>query len=276
MLVRLKGGCQCNCTPAERPTGGGLERCGYPRAARLAVVAAPRSVELRPDRTTRCAAGGAAGACRISGRATSGTTPLPGVAMVVQAGDAVKTATSTDTDGTYRLTLPAGDLPRDRRADRLRRRRARAHRRRCARRAIRPSDFSAGARAARAAARRGGRTCRRVLPQAPSSGPRRPAASRSGSGRPARSGSRHWRCRRRRRPPRASSRPTRPRPRPGCCCRPGSRPKVRPQARRDHRQHGQHRSRHAERSLRGDRPRRVRSGRPASSAQGFGTGRPGR
>ena len=48
------------------------------------------------------------GACRISGRATSGGTALPGVSMVVRSGDVVKTATSSDTDGTYRLSLPAG------------------------------------------------------------------------------------------------------------------------------------------------------------------------
>ena len=34
--------------------------------------------------------------------------PLPGVAIVVRAGDAVKAATSTDTDGTYRLNVPPG------------------------------------------------------------------------------------------------------------------------------------------------------------------------
>lgn len=34
--------------------------------------------------------------------------PLPGVAVVVRAGDAVKAATSTDTDGAYRLNVPPG------------------------------------------------------------------------------------------------------------------------------------------------------------------------
>lgn len=48
------------------------------------------------------------GSCRVSGRAVSGATPLPGVAVLVRTGDAVKTATSTDPDGTYRLGLPAG------------------------------------------------------------------------------------------------------------------------------------------------------------------------
>jgi hypothetical protein len=45
--------------------------------------------------------------CRISGRASSGTLPLPGVAIVIGAGDAVKAATSTDTDGTYHVSLQA-------------------------------------------------------------------------------------------------------------------------------------------------------------------------
>ena len=46
-------------------------------------------------------------ACRISGRATSGTLPLPGVAVVIAAGDTVKAATSTDPDGTYHVSLQA-------------------------------------------------------------------------------------------------------------------------------------------------------------------------
>ena len=48
------------------------------------------------------------GVCRVSGRAVSGATPLPGVSVLVRSGDALKTATSTDPNGTYRLTLPAG------------------------------------------------------------------------------------------------------------------------------------------------------------------------
>ena len=50
----------------------------------------------------------AAPACRISGRALSGTDALPGVSLVAYVGETVKTATSTDTDGTYRLTLAPG------------------------------------------------------------------------------------------------------------------------------------------------------------------------
>src|SRR4029079_1079779 len=49
-----------------------------------------------------------AGVCRINGRAMAAAVPLPGVAVVVRAGDAVKAATSTDTDGAYRLNVPPG------------------------------------------------------------------------------------------------------------------------------------------------------------------------
>src|SRR6266542_6547428 len=47
------------------------------------------------------------GSCRISGRAASGSFPLPGVSIVASMGDAVKAATSTDPDGTYHLALPS-------------------------------------------------------------------------------------------------------------------------------------------------------------------------
>src|SRR4051812_3860935 len=46
-----------------------------------------------------------AGTCRVSGRAVAGTTPLPGVAVLARVGSAIKAATSTDTDGTYRLMI---------------------------------------------------------------------------------------------------------------------------------------------------------------------------
>jgi hypothetical protein len=52
--------------------------------------------------------GAASGACRISGRATSGATPLPGVTVIVKSDDVVKGATSTDLDGTYHVNVPAG------------------------------------------------------------------------------------------------------------------------------------------------------------------------
>lgn len=49
-----------------------------------------------------------AGSCVITGRAAAGTTALPGVAIVAKVGTAVKAATSTDIDGTYKLLVPAG------------------------------------------------------------------------------------------------------------------------------------------------------------------------
>jgi len=50
----------------------------------------------------------AEGTCRISGRALSGAAPLPGVSVLVKSAGAVKTATSTDPDGTYRVALAFG------------------------------------------------------------------------------------------------------------------------------------------------------------------------
>jgi hypothetical protein len=53
-----------------------------------------------------------AAACRVTGRATSNGKPLPGVSVVASsrnAGSAAASiATSSDTDGTYRLSLPPG------------------------------------------------------------------------------------------------------------------------------------------------------------------------
>src|SRR5690349_21159176 len=46
--------------------------------------------------------------CRITGRATSGQQPLPGVAIAIKSGTALKAATSTDQDGTYGITLTPG------------------------------------------------------------------------------------------------------------------------------------------------------------------------
>src|SRR5262245_12111646 len=50
----------------------------------------------------------AEGSCRITGRALSGSAPLPGVSVLVKSAGAVKTATSTDPDGTYRVALTFG------------------------------------------------------------------------------------------------------------------------------------------------------------------------
>src|SRR5882672_5235087 len=50
----------------------------------------------------------AEGTCRISGHALSGSAPLPGVSVLVKSAGAVKAASSTDPDGTYRVALPFG------------------------------------------------------------------------------------------------------------------------------------------------------------------------
>src|SRR5688500_14949214 len=46
--------------------------------------------------------------CRITGRVTAATSPLPGVALVAYAGETVAAATSTELDGSYQLALPLG------------------------------------------------------------------------------------------------------------------------------------------------------------------------
>ena len=43
--------------------------------------------------------------CRVDGRVTAGRIPLPGVAIVARAGDAVKASTSTDTDGRFTMRV---------------------------------------------------------------------------------------------------------------------------------------------------------------------------
>src|SRR5437764_1851262 len=47
-------------------------------------------------------------ACRVTGRATSAGLALPGVSVVARIGDVLKAATSTEPDGAYTLSLPAG------------------------------------------------------------------------------------------------------------------------------------------------------------------------
>jgi trimeric autotransporter adhesin len=44
--------------------------------------------------------------CVVNGKAMSGTIALPGVALVVRAGETIVAATSTESDGTYRLVVP--------------------------------------------------------------------------------------------------------------------------------------------------------------------------
>ena len=83
-----------------------------PHTARAVIIAASGALAMGAvgsgPLTARQAA--TAGTCRISGRAASTATPLPGVSVLVQATDAdiIQAATSTETDGTWHLSLPAG------------------------------------------------------------------------------------------------------------------------------------------------------------------------
>src|SRR4029077_18504621 len=43
--------------------------------------------------------------CRVEGHVRSGNVPLPGVSVIVQIGDAVKAATSTDADGKFAIAF---------------------------------------------------------------------------------------------------------------------------------------------------------------------------
>lgn len=70
----------------------------------LVAAAAAASPLLQAD----AAQGGATAACRISGRATSGGTPLPGVAIALEAGGRLAAATSTDIDGSYHIAAAPG------------------------------------------------------------------------------------------------------------------------------------------------------------------------
>jgi hypothetical protein len=64
----------------------------------LPIDAAGRAQDPAPQQPARPPAG-----CRVTGRALAGATPLPGVAIVVRVGDAVKAATSTDLEGKYTI-----------------------------------------------------------------------------------------------------------------------------------------------------------------------------
>ena len=48
------------------------------------------------------------GECRIDGRTTSGSTPLPGVSLVLRSGESIVAATSSDVNGGFQLQVPAG------------------------------------------------------------------------------------------------------------------------------------------------------------------------
>jgi hypothetical protein len=76
----------------------------WQRVTALATAGLAMSVAVMMPLDARQAPDG----CRVSGRATSGTTPLPGVAVILRAHEAVKAATSTEPDGRYQVNLPAG------------------------------------------------------------------------------------------------------------------------------------------------------------------------
>src|SRR6185436_4567694 len=70
--------------------------CAWALVEALVAAQAPQSSTTPPQATARC---------RVDGRVTSGTAPLPGVSIVVQVGDAVKATTSTDLDGKYTIAF---------------------------------------------------------------------------------------------------------------------------------------------------------------------------
>ena len=71
-------------------------------AAAAGALAVAFFVPLGADQSTLGAS------CRIGGRATSNGHPLPGVAIIAAAQGTITGATSTDTEGAYRLNLPQG------------------------------------------------------------------------------------------------------------------------------------------------------------------------
>ena len=95
-----------HCADRSLAAGGSNQRTTQQSLARVAIIATCGVLAFGWKGPLD--AQQAAGACRISGRAVSGTLPLPGVSVLVRASGAVKTATSTDPDGTYHISLPDG------------------------------------------------------------------------------------------------------------------------------------------------------------------------
>jgi hypothetical protein len=81
--------------------------CAGPLAAAVLIFAATVGLTTPHAQGTAGSPTGS-GACRVSGRITGAGTALPGVAITVRRNDAVQGATSSGTDGAYRLTLPEG------------------------------------------------------------------------------------------------------------------------------------------------------------------------
>ncbi len=78
------------------------------RLAAIVLAGATLPTAFAPPVQGRAGQTTEARACVLSGRAMAATRPLPGVAIVVKASGTLTAATSTDVDGTYRLTLPPG------------------------------------------------------------------------------------------------------------------------------------------------------------------------
>src|SRR6476661_7102043 len=74
----------------QRSAGARAPRYPCTRLAIVLLAGAAAAVATSPTVYGRIEQGIPAGACRISGRAMAAAVPLPGVAVVVRAGDAVK------------------------------------------------------------------------------------------------------------------------------------------------------------------------------------------
>ena len=111
--------------------------------------------------------------CRVEGHVTSGRDPLPGVSVVVHAGDALKAATSTDVDGSFAISLSRPNASYRLTAELTAFATAETHASRSARRrATRRSTFNS--RSFRAAAIGAGRRCQ---PEADRAGGRPPGGT---------------------------------------------------------------------------------------------------
>ena len=102
-------------TRRPRPTASNRDRDSGARVARVAIIAVCGALAFGWKGPLDAWQQAEGGSCRITGRALSGAAPLPGVSVLAKAAGAVKAATSTDPDGTYRIVLPFGtyDLAAD-------------------------------------------------------------------------------------------------------------------------------------------------------------------
>ena len=98
---------------ARTRIGGMLLRRSWPaqfpvvrrRILFAVLVQAIAAIAMRPVAAGQA---GARGACRIEGRISSGSIPLPGVAIVLATGDTTLAATSTEPDGSFQMAVSGG------------------------------------------------------------------------------------------------------------------------------------------------------------------------